>query len=57
MSHAIVWLFDNPIADLITVGMLVSVVLHIREVRLIQKRMTELEFLVGKLEMFIRTMS
>jgi hypothetical protein len=57
MWHGIFWLFSDPIAVCIMVGIIVSVVQHYREVRLIEKRADELQYLVGRLEMLIRTAS
>ena len=57
MWNAIVWLFDDPIADLVTVGIFVSVVLHHREMRLLQQRMNELSFQVSELKILIKTIS
>ena len=55
MLQGILWLFDDPIADLIAVGILVSVVLHYREMRLLQKRTHELAFQVSELKVLIKT--
>jgi hypothetical protein len=57
MWNGIVWLFDDPIADLVTAGILVSVVLHHREMRLLQQRMNELSFQVSELKILIKTIS
>jgi hypothetical protein len=57
MWHGIFWLFSDPIAVCIMVGIIVSVIQHYREVRLIEKRADELQYLMGRLEMLIRTAS
>ena len=55
MLVGVLWLFDDPIADLVTVGILVSIVLHHREMRVLQKRMDELSFQVSDLKILIAT--
>jgi hypothetical protein len=55
MSQSILWLFDDPIADLIAVGIFVSVALHYREMKLLQQRTNELAFQVSELKMLIKT--
>jgi hypothetical protein len=57
MLQGILWLFDDPFSDLLLVGILVSVVLHFREMKLLQKRTNDLALQVSELKMLIRTMS
>jgi hypothetical protein len=57
MLQGILWLFDDPFSDLLLVGILVSVVLHFREMKLLQKRTNDLTLQVSELKMLIRTMS
>jgi hypothetical protein len=57
MLQGILWLFDDPISDLLLVGILVSVVLHFREMKLLQKRTNQLALQVSELKMLIRTIS
>jgi hypothetical protein len=55
MLEGVLSLFDNPIADLVTAGILVSIFLHHREMRVLQKRMDELSFQVSDLKILIAT--
>ena len=55
MLQGILWLFDDPIADLIAVGILVSIALHYREMKLLQRRTNQLAFQVSELKMLIKT--
>jgi hypothetical protein len=48
MLQGILWLFDDPISDLLLVGILVSVVLHFREMKLLQKRTNQLALQVSE---------
>jgi hypothetical protein len=55
MLVGVLSLFDDPIADLVTVGILVSIFLHHREMRVLQKRMDELSFQASDLKILVAT--
>jgi hypothetical protein len=55
MSQAIVWLFEDPIAVYVTVGIVVSVLQHFREMKLIEKRAAEIHAQVQRLEILLKT--
>jgi hypothetical protein len=55
MLEGVLSLFDDPIADLVTVGILVSIFLHNQEMRVLQKRMDKLSFQVSDLKILIAT--
>jgi hypothetical protein len=57
MLQGTLWLFDDPISDLLLVGILVSVFLHFREMKLLQQRTNQLAFQVSELSALIRTIS
>ena len=55
MSQAVSWLLENPVAVWVTVGIAVSVVQHVREIKLIEKRAADIHAQVQRLEMLILT--
>ena len=57
MLQGTLWLFDDPISDLLLVGILVSVFLHFRGMKLLQQRTNQLAFQVSELSALIRTIS
>ena len=57
MLQGVLWLFDDPISDLLLVAILVSVFLHLREMKLLQQRTNQLVFQVSELKALIRTIS
>jgi hypothetical protein len=50
-------IFDDPISDFLLVGILVSVFLHFRKMKLLQRRTNQLAFQVSELNALIRTIS
>ena len=57
MLQGVLWLFDDPLSDLLLVGILASVFLHFREMKLLQQRTNQLAFQVSELKALIRTIS
>jgi hypothetical protein len=55
MSQALSWLLEDPVAVYVTVGIVVSVVLHFREMKLIEKRAADIHAQVQRLEMLMMT--
>ena len=57
MLQGILWLFDDPISDLLLLaGIFVLAALHHRQMRLLQRRTNHLSFQVSELNALIRTM-
>ena len=55
MSQALSWLLEDPVAVYVTVGIVVSVVQHFREMKLIEKRAADIHAQVQRLEMLMMT--
>jgi hypothetical protein len=55
MSQALSWLLEDPLAVYVTVGIVVSVVQHFREMKLIEKRAADIHAQVQRLEMLMMT--
>jgi hypothetical protein len=55
MSQAIGWLLEDPIAVYVTVGIVVSIVQHFREMKLIEKRAADIHAQVQRLEILMMT--
>jgi hypothetical protein len=55
MLQSILALFHDPVADLLLAGILVLAALHHRQMRLLQKRTSELAFQVSELNVLIKT--
>jgi hypothetical protein len=55
MSQSILWLFDDPISDLLLAGILIFAALHHRQMRLMQQRTNELALQVSDLKILIST--
>jgi uridine kinase len=56
MLQGILWLFDDPISDLLLAGIFVLAALHHRQMRLLQRRTDELAYQVSELKMLIKTL-
>jgi hypothetical protein len=56
MLEGILWLFDDPIADLLLAGIFILAALHHRQMKLMQQRTNELALQVSELNILIRTM-
>jgi hypothetical protein len=56
MLEGVLWLFDDPIVNLLLVGILVLVALHYRQMRLLQKRTNELALRLSELNVLIKTL-
>jgi hypothetical protein len=57
MLQGILWLFDDPIADLLVASTFILVALQFRQLRLMQHRTDALAAEVYELKMLVRTMS
>jgi hypothetical protein len=55
MSQALSWLLEDPVAVYVTVGIVVSVVQHFREMKLIEKRAADIHAQLQRLEMLMMT--
>jgi hypothetical protein len=55
MLQSILALFHDPIADLLLAGIFVLATLHHRQMRLLQKRTSELALRVSELNVLIKT--
>jgi hypothetical protein len=55
MLQSVLWLFDDPVSDLLLAGILVFAALHHRQMRLMQQRTKQLSFQVSELNALIRT--
>ena len=53
MSQAIGWLLEDPIAVYVTVGIVVSIVQHFREMKLIEKRAADIHAQMQRLEILM----
>jgi hypothetical protein len=57
MLEGVLWLFDDPLSDLLLAGIFVLAALHHRQMRLLQRRTDQLAFRVSELNALIRTTS
>ena len=55
MLQGVLWLFDDPISDLLLAGILIFAALHHRQMRLMQQRTNQLAYQVSELNALIRT--
>ena len=55
MLQSINWLLENPIAIYVTVGIVVSIVQHYREMKLIEVRAADLAARIQRLEVLLMT--
>jgi hypothetical protein len=55
MLQGVLWLFDDPVSDLLLAGILVFAALHHRQMRLLQRRTNELALHVSELKMLMVT--
>jgi hypothetical protein len=55
MLQGVLWLFDDPVSDLLLAGILVFAALHHRQMRLLQRRANELALHVSELKMLMVT--
>jgi hypothetical protein len=55
MLQSINWLFEDPIAVYVTVGITVSIIQHYREMRLIETRAADLAARMQRLEVLMMT--
>ena len=56
MLQGILWLFDDPISDLLLAGIFILVAMQHRQMRLFQQRTNQLAFQVSELKLLIMTM-
>ena len=52
---SILWLFDDPISDLLLAGIFLFAALHHRQMRLLQQRANQLAFQLSELKVLIST--
>ncbi|WP_028345999.1 hypothetical protein [Bradyrhizobium murdochi] len=57
MLQGFLWLFDDPVADLLLVSTFILVALQFRQLRLLQRRTDALASEVYELKMLVRTIS
>ena len=55
MLQGVLWLFDDPVSDLLLAGILVFAALHHRQMRLLQRRTNELALHVSELKVLMMT--
>jgi hypothetical protein len=55
MLQSLFWLFDDPIADFLLVGIFVLAAMHHRQMGILQQRTNQLAFQVSELKMLMVT--